>query len=144
MLPRDLIERYGWPVVTVVSVGLGKPKRIVDRAADRYCFAVTTQTIGLGITPDVQVDGTLNRFNLTIDTLNIFHQLTHGTLVNLGWSVSGVVAGTLTTFECFAHKRRNSVLLPQIPIAPNTSRRKRKATTSIDKLINLQRMPKNR
>lgn len=128
--PRDTIEIHGRPIVrTFINPSVGD--RVIDESYDRYAFSILSGGTSLGISPITNDGNTPNEVLTTAQGLLSLHHLTHGVIVNLGWTISsfgGLV--NVTVIESFAFRPR--FLDRFAPLyQPNTPKRKRLTPTPV-------------
>lgn len=103
-MPREFLSRYGRPVVSTHFLNAATPVR-VQPDDDRYLigFMIPTNVDPIFIFPDSENDTNQIGFNLvSAGGIELFHHDSHGSLVNLGWTVfCNLGPHTLTVVQGF-------------------------------------------
>lgn len=116
MLPRELIDRYGAPIVRTVTLSAGV-HTIVGHSNDRWFLALWGAALSGGIRPVVS-DGSIPELLFANDAGPCFrlHIQTHGLLTTLAWETEPLFGGGLITItECFARPTDIGIISRESP-----------------------------
>lgn len=135
MLPRDLIQRYGMPIVRRLT-NITQGTLLAGESYDRYSITFLTNVGAISIRTRSN-SGTVNQFfDVNPNILFTLHHLTHGLLPNLAFEADSDSPGTLlTVYESLAYDFGQLRPLESHAINSKTNRKHKSPTPFTEYLL---------